>query len=269
MIATVLLLSAVVAPPSAAGRAAPRWGREGHRLVAALAATLLRPEARAKVDSLLDGNSMAAVSSWADSIRRFRRETAPLHYVDIPLDATAYDSARDCPAGRCIITAIAEERRVLADTAAPPAARAEALRFLIHFLGDLEQPLHCENHDDRGGNSVRVTLFGRPTNLHAVWDSGLLHDRGLTEAALFDSLRATLDTANLRQIASGTVVQWAEQAHDLARRAYAEVPPDDSLGARYERTEIGVVDAQLIRGAVRLAVVLNNALAPKPSASAP
>ncbi len=261
MIPTALLLSALVAHAPAPARTEPPWGPEGHRLVAELAAARLDSAARAEIDSLLGGESMAAVSSWADSIRSFRRWTAPLHYVDIPLGASAYDSARDCPRGRCVIQAIAEERRTLADRSASRRARAEALRFLIHFLGDLEQPLHCEDHHDRGGNSVRVTFFGRPTNLHAVWDSGILEESGLTEADLLNSLTARMDSMDLRPMEKGTVVQWAEQSHGLATGAYDRLPSDRVLGPAYEKAELGVVDLQLIRGAVRLAEVLNEALA--------
>lgn len=259
MITSLLLLTALTPTALPSTTAGARWGPEGHRIVALLAYPLLTPTARAKVNALLGGRSMADVANWADHIRRSRPGTAPLHFVNIPLGATSYDSARDCPGGACIIEAIAHDRRVLADSTASPVARVEALRFLIHFLGDLHQPLHCEDHGDRGGNAVHVTFFGRRTTLHHVWDSGLLSHAGIGQAGLVTELREEERAFDPARVDSGTVVEWAEQSHALAVQAY-QLAARHRLGRAYERDEIGVVDQQLIRAAMRLAAVLNDTL---------
>jgi hypothetical protein len=121
--------------------------------------------------TLLDGTHLADVSTWADDVRRDHPETSRWHYVDIPYVATNYDPARDCQAtdhGDCVIAEIARAERVLGDTSKSKAGRAEALKFLVHFVGDMHQPLHSierkdpvTGHGDAGGNGVHVTFFGQ------------------------------------------------------------------------------------------------------------
>lgn len=113
------------------------------------------PEAKAGVADLLGGDpftAMAAVSDWADRIRWDRHQTAPWHYVDIPIGSQGYSPARDCPDGDCVVAQITREEAVVADKHLLRPVRAEALKFLIHFVGDIHQPLHAANNNDRGGN---------------------------------------------------------------------------------------------------------------------
>src|SRR5436305_12076598 len=155
------------------------WGPEGHNLVARLAEPRLTPAARARVAEILGpGVSMVSVSSWADQIRRSRPETGPWHYVDIPIDRPHLDLARDCPNNDCIIGKIEEFAKALKDPDMTPENQREALMFIIHFVGDMHQPLHCATNQDKGGNEVMTEFFGIPMNLHSAWDSGLLGRMG-------------------------------------------------------------------------------------------
>jgi len=148
------------------------WGPEGHEVVAALAAANLTPSARAQVSALLGGDSMIVLdANWADEIRTDQPQTAPWHYVNIPLNAPGYDPRRDCADGRCVVAQIERNEHVLADRSASKAARADALRFLIHFIADVHQPLHAA---DNGGNAFTVFLRGKHTNLHHVWDNDVV-----------------------------------------------------------------------------------------------
>ena len=145
------------------------WGGEGHQLVALIAEEHLTPAARAAVKELLDGGNIsdAEVASWADEIRRERRETSPWHYVNIPHDADHFDRARDGRDGDNIIDAIQRETKVLADKTQPREKRVEALKFVVHLIGDLHQPLHCvDRNGDRGGasRSARLRLLHCPQN---------------------------------------------------------------------------------------------------------
>lgn len=240
---------------------APRWYDEGHRLVARLAESRLTPRAAAAIHELLSGESLAAASSWADQIRGQRRETAPLHYVNIPLGSDAYRPERDCPGGRCIIAAIERDRLILADSSAGPARRAEALRFLVHFIGDLHQPLHVASDGDRGGNDRHVTLLGRSRNLHEVWDGELLDVDGVSESGTFEELRRTMRSLDLTALERGTVVDWAMEGHRIAAEHAYRLPRDGALGRPYVRLNRPRVDRALIAAGVRLALVLNQALA--------
>jgi hypothetical protein len=238
-----------------------RWWDLGHRIVARIAEQRLTPSAREAVREILAGQSLEDASVWADNIRNYRHDADKLHYVNIPLAAMAYDAARDCPGGRCIIAAIAAERRVLADPTASPLDRTEALRFLVHFMGDLHQPLHVANNSDRGGNRRIVYLRGDSTDLHKVWDGELLEREGVTETPYFETLRREMDTLDLAALERGTVVDWAMEGHRLAAEYAYRVPRGGWLGDAYIEANRPLIDHALIAAGVRLAKVLNEALA--------
>jgi beta-galactosidase beta subunit len=242
------------------------WGGDGHKIVANIAEARLTPAARAQVQVLLDGAHLADVAVWADDVRRDRPETSRWHYVDIPYDASGYDAARDCQAtdeGDCVIAEIARDEKVLGDASRSKAERAEALKFLVHFVADMHQPLHSiERKDpitgagDRGGNEVRVTFFGRPANLHAVWDSGIV-TRGAVTLELVQKWLATQDANTL---AHGDPVRWALAAHALAVSNTYVIPANHQLGEDYVAKNVPVVVAQLGSAGVRLAAILNDVL---------
>jgi hypothetical protein len=241
------------------------WGPEGHDLVARIAEAQLTAEARARVAAILGpGNTMESVSSWADQIRHNRPETGSWHYVDIPIDKPGLDMARDCPNGNCVIAAIAVMRAKLRDPALPAGERREALMFVIHFIGDMHQPLHCSDNHDRGGNDVPIVFQDKPGNLHSLWDSGLLASMG-REDDLFPGLSAA-SARNRKKFAKGTVSDWAEQAHKLAQQmVYGKLPkaaPGSPIviSADYERRADRAIDLQIERAGARLAAVLNQDL---------
>lgn len=154
------LLAAIVLGALAPSHA-QAWGSEGHRVVAEIAEQYLEPATRDQVRALLaieNATSLAAVSTWADQVRPQRRVTAPWHYVDIQVGDAKYDAPRDCPANNCLIAKIDEFTKVLADRSAAPTLRLEALKFVVHFIGDLHQPFHVADNHDRGGNEVIVTF---------------------------------------------------------------------------------------------------------------
>lgn len=168
------------------------FGTEGHQIVAALAEQRLSDHARAEAGKLLalePGSTLVSISVWADETRS--PSTAAWHYVNLPRDADCqYDAARDSPDGQCVVAAIERQRRVLA-SAAPDVERLEALKYLVHFVADVHQPLHAGYADDRGGNKYQVQAFGRGTNLHAVWDSALIAQWPGGTSALFTELSAS------------------------------------------------------------------------------
>ncbi len=241
------------------------WGPEGHSLVARIAEAQLTPAARARVTAILaPGQTLASIASWADEVRRSRPETANWHFIDIPIDQSHLDMARDCPKGDCVITKIADLRKTLLNPATPPAQQREALMFLVHFIGDMHQPLHCSDNMDRGGNSVHVTFFNRQTNLHSVWDSGLL-GRLPPADELFPGLSAE-SLRHRKKWSKGTVEQWAEQSHRAAQKiVYGRLPKvaagvPEPIGAEYEKIADPLIREQLEKAGARLAEVLNETL---------
>jgi nuclease S1 len=244
------------------------WGETGHRIVARIAGDHLTDRARATVRLLLHGNPLENVSVFADHYRLIETNTAPWHFVDIPVSANDYDPARDCRRHHgCIVEALEHFEKVLADTHTSLTNRAFALMFVVHLVGDLHQPLHCADNNDRGGNDVSVTLFGEADNdggahwnLHSVWDTGLIRHRNLSDAAYARKLSAQLEPGKISELQAGTIIEWALQSHSNAVHFAYEIPASHELGAAYNRKVGRVLDDSLLKGGLRLARVLNEAL---------
>lgn len=150
------------------------WGEDGHRIIATLAQAQLSPAARQAVDRLLasePGATLASISTWADEHRT--PTTAPWHYVNFPRTSCSYEPGRDCPDGKCIVAAIDRQVETLQGSA-DDEKKLLALKYLVHLVGDVHQPLHAGYQDDRGGNTYQLQAFMRGSNLHAFWDTGLL-----------------------------------------------------------------------------------------------
>lgn len=258
------------------------WGAQGHRLVGLIAAGRLTPVAAKNVAWLLDGQTLADVSSWADSLTADQVQTSYWHYLNIPPEAAGYVRDRDCPrqpgvaAGArgdrwrdCVVDRIGYWEERLGDAKLDRADRATALKFVVHFIGDLHQPFHALGVG-RGGNDVKVRVFGEancgggdsnkpvPCNLHSVWDSRLIAHRSLNDNAYLAELRKLIDGKKLGSLPPGTPVQWAEQSFRLAKEAL--VKPDTNIDEGYYRRHIAVIDERLALGGVRLAAVLNRVL---------
>jgi hypothetical protein len=230
------------------------WGNIGHRIVANIADTQLNVKAKTEANFLLDGMTLASVSTWADAVRPYRPYTVRWHFVNIPRYTELYVKARDCAqeaGGDCIIAEIERAIKNLENRGNTKRVRSEALKYLIHFVGDIHQPFHAIDNGDRGGNDVPVIFFGTKTNLHAVWDTYLIAHAGLDPDELPEKLTQP-------QFHSISPVIWAEDAHDVAQRAY--VRPGTYLATRYFNRYIPFVEDQLSLAGARLAAILNGVL---------
>jgi nuclease S1 len=246
------------------------WGYTGHRVIAEIAEQFLEPETAHKVRDLLaieNVSTLAEVSTWADQIRLQRPETAPWHYVNIPVHPAAgepnsYDAARDCPNNACVVAQIERFERELADRELPERQRLEALKYLVHFIGDVHQPLHASNNQDRGGNEVQVTFMGHQTNLHAVWDTGVIEPavRG-DERGYALQLAQNITDAERKLWSSDDPVSWANDAYEIAvTEVYGKLPHAGVIPESYEVQALPIVNEQLAKAGVRLAAVLNKLL---------
>ena len=277
-----LLIAACCGPPARA------WGPQGHRTVGAIADRQLTPQAHATVAQLLSddrdkfGNpsgrtTLEAVSVWADELHGSPAARAVWHYDDVPVCGSE-PKARYCPGGQCNSEQLKRLIGVLADSHAAPRERNEALKWVVHLVGDMHQPLHAANNDDRGGNLVQVTLAGVRTrgreNLHRAWDNDLvrlaLHARNRQQPpANIDAL-----AAEARQLAAevgqGSPDSWARESNNLARNvayryvgfACNSVPPGIVvLDAAYQQQAEVVVRERLLLAGARLAALLNQTLA--------
>jgi hypothetical protein len=206
LLSTALVTLALAGPAGA-------WAALGHRMVGELAQRHLNPAAQAEVARLLAGEpvpSLAGVAMWADDMRnadpeRFKT-TSRWHYINAQVGGCGFDVERDCPDGNCVVVAIEKQRAILADRSQPIEARREALKFLVHLVGDAHQPMHAGNRTDSGGNKFQVSLrtpmepedYAKKyyvdgvmgTNLHSIWDYYILGSRGLKLGTYSDRLDA-------------------------------------------------------------------------------
>ncbi|MGO8700339.1 MAG: S1/P1 nuclease [Limisphaerales bacterium] len=200
------------------------WGREGHESIVIVAEHFLRPEIAERMRELLAPESPEAASVWADEYRRDHRETGPWHYIDIPLAESRIDLARECRNGDCVIAKTEEFLAVLRDPRAEKEAKAQALRFVIHFVGDLHQPLHVADDGDEDGNRRGVIFEGHPDNLHWVWDTGLLQRINRKPAALAMELEGRITLQDQTEWQKGIIEDWAMEGHRIAQTvAYGDL----------------------------------------------
>lgn len=150
------------------------WGNQGHQVIAMLAEAQLSPAARKEVNRLLalePGETLVSIATWADEHRS--PATTAWHYVNFPRDSCTYEPKRNCPDGKCVVAAIEKQLEIL-ESETLDEKRLVALKYLVHLLGDIHQPLHAGYGDDRGGNTFQLQVFMRGSNLHALWDTGML-----------------------------------------------------------------------------------------------
>jgi hypothetical protein len=265
------------------GRPAGAWGDQGHEVIGLIAEHYLTPTVRARVqallatdDSGLTSRDIAHEATWADKYRDSDRGgsrhryygTRNWHFVDLELDGV--DLNRACR-DDCIIDKIEQFRAELRNARIDPAERLLALQFLLHFVGDLHQPLHAADDHDQGGNRKIVSVPGIGVEtLHQAWDTEFVGRLGAGAPDIAGRLIARITDEERRQWSRGTPVDWALESFSVAKRhAYGLLPPPDGApeGAhRYELPESYVADAigttaeQLSKAGVRLASVLNQAL---------
>lgn len=261
------------------------WGFQGHRLVGLIAATRLTPVARQNVTWLLDQQTLADVSSWADDYRDDAYQTFYWHFLNIPPHATGYDRDRDCPrqpgarAGSrvdrwrdCAVDRILYNQERLGNLSLDRADRAVALKFLVHIVGDLHQPFHALGVE-QGGNGVLVSWFGSsdcsndpakplPCNLHSIWDTRLIERRALSDAQYVGALEALIAKHGWGSRPAGAPEEWAVQSFLLSKAAL--LPQKANVDEPYYRKQIPVIDERLALGGLRLAALLNRTLTTPP-----
>jgi nuclease S1 len=249
------------------------WGFKGHQIVGDIARNHLTPAARQNLQALLGNDDLGAIASWADEVRPQRGETFGWHFVDIPPDAAGFSEERDCYTPdekhpytkddhhNCVVDRINMFKQIVADKSAPREARLEALKFLVHFVGDIHQPMHAIA-TARGGNDIHVSEFGStqcgkyPCNLHYEWDSGLLEHTGRSEQEYVAYLEQMIAGRKLQ--AGGTPEDWANESFRLAKQAW--IKDGGAVDDAYYKANIGIVDERLALAGLRLAGLLNEAL---------
>ncbi len=233
------------------------WGNAGHRVIAQIAENHLDPKAAQAVRDLLGHESLAAISNWADEARSTKEwsYTAPWHYVNFKPDEHDYETIEKNPDGD-VVTGTRWSEEILRDPQSSREDRIVALKFLVHFIGDIHQPMHTGRLSDRGGNEVDIRWMGRATNLHSIWDTRLISAANLSVSGWVRLLdRPT--ARQLRQWQSTGITDWVNETRALVDACY-DFDEDASLGYPYFNEHLPTVKAQLLKAGIRLAGALNS-----------
>lgn len=247
---TVLLLALIFH-----SEPAKAWGATGHRAVADIAYQNIKPETRRRIDALLQYESLANGSTYADDIKsddKYKKYYS-WHFVNFAAGET-YEQSSKNPEGDVIvgINTSLEKIRNTHDRQ----EKIFYLKMLTHLVGDLHQPLHVGHAEDQGGNKVKVTWFGQSSNLHSVWDSKMLDSYDMSYSELSRELMIW-PAAEKKQLQDGTLIDWVSESQKMAQQVYASAPDGTALSYPYQYQWLPVAKMQLRKGGLRLAKVLD------------
>lgn len=239
------------------------WGVTGHRVVAEIAQRHLNNKARKALKELIGDQSLAYWANWADFVKSDSsyRYASRWHYVDLPAhqEKDAFVAALKALRGENLFSQISVLEDKVKDKSLAPDQRQFALKYLIHLIGDAHQPLHVGRDEDQGGNKISVTWFGKPSNLHIVWDE-LLVDFQQWSYTEYATVLDTADKAAVSQLQSGSLEDWLYESHVLSDSIYDNIKPDSKLSYRYNYLFVQDMNDQLLKGGLRLARILNELL---------
>ncbi|SDR08562.1 S1/P1 nuclease [Flagellimonas zhangzhouensis] len=236
------------------------WGKTGHRITGQIAQEHLTGKARRALNDLLDGHSLAFVSTFGDDIKAERSYSkySAWHYANYPLNSKYIDSEKSKYGD--IITGIEDCIAEVKDENNSREERVFYLKMLVHFIGDLHQPMHASRGEDKGGNDIQVQWFGQGSNLHRVWDTNLINSYGMTYSELANEL-TDVSKKERKSIQEGTIYDWIDESHVICGELYESVEVGEKLGYRYTYDYNDLLFQQLQRGGLRLAKVLNDLFA--------
>jgi nuclease S1 len=253
-----LLLLVLMLPGTALG-----WGRIGHRVAAEMAEERLTPQARAAVSRILGPRiELRDIATWADEQQEVR-DSALWHFVNVPIRESSYNPRYCSPRG-CVVSKIAEFSHVLANPSAGKPEKEMALKFLVHLVADLHQPLHVGDNGDKGGNLLQVRFFGEGSNLHRVWDYQIMERHTENEQVWMWDLTFVAKPKMVARWSGGTPEDWATESLILAKAAYrfpgsgTLIRPGARLDSAYCGPALPVIQQQLAKAGIRIAWLLNS-----------
>lgn len=238
------------------------WGPMGHSIIGEIAQSKLLPGTKRIIREQLQTRSLANISNWADQVKK-RRKQRPWHYTNIPEGILEYDRRRDCPAGGCVTEIIPKMAQTLARPRASLKDRREALKYLSHFVGDIHQPLHLGYASDRGGNRISLRYRGKNTNLHALWDQGLIQRgrKSLVQYARRLNCRrvVSIRLKNLRE----EVIRWGLESRKIVLNSVYNFNVKSGLSPNYITRSRVILNRRMCKAGTRLAGILNQVFASK------
>jgi len=265
---------------------AAAWGKTGHEIVATIATSLIDSNVASSVSSILGGQTLTDVCDWADEVKREPqwKWSAVLHYINTPDWACDFSFSRDCADSMCVAGAIANYTNQLANDSGD--TQTTALKFLTHFVGDIHQPLHVGFTSDEGGNTIEGTYFGDHVSLHAIWDNNIIDHRLIDQ---FNNDQSQYTAYLLNQIKgpwAGNATAWQECSQDECANTWAngsaglactyaytdengnQIADNFDMNQNYQNFAGPIVDEQLAKAGVRLAMLLEKVLGSSSEVSA-
>ncbi|WP_256011068.1 S1/P1 nuclease [Desertivirga xinjiangensis] len=236
------------------------WGMLGHRIVGQIADSYLNKKVKKEIRKILGNESIAMASNWPDFVKSdpSYKYLDNWHYVDFER-GTSFAQMKSILEKDTSANAYTKLNFLIAELKKGSLSQeknAMYLKLVIHIVGDLHQPYHVGYHDDRGGNDIKVTWFGSPTNMHTVWDSKIIEYQQLSYTEYAESINFT-NPQQRKQIIEGGLVAWLWDSYQITETLYKDVKAGDKLFYRYNFDHVGTLNSQLLKGGVRLAEVLN------------
>jgi hypothetical protein len=240
------------------------WGMLGHRIVGEIADSYISAKTRKEVRKILGNESLAMASNWADFIKSDSTYNylGNWHYANFldNMDYQALKEAMEKETGTNIYNRILFLTAELKNENLEPQKKKMYLRLLIHFVGDLHQPMHMGRKADSGGNGIKLSWFYQPTNLHRVWDEQLIEYQQLSYTEYTRAINFT-DPKQVKDLQNDDLTVWAYESYKISRQLYSTVKPEEKLSYRYNFDHIDTLNQQLLKGGVRLAGLLNQVFA--------
>lgn len=233
------------------------WGQTGHRVVGQIAYMNLTKKAKKNIEKLLGKEGLAIISTFADDIKSDDQynDFKPWHYINFEGDESYEDSKKN-PKGDLIV-GIQKCKDILLDPNSSKEDKIFYIKFLVHLIGDLHQPMHIGKASDRGGNSIKLKWFWKNANLHSVWDSKMIESFGMTYSELSSNLN-NHSKKQVEAIQKGSVLDWVNETRLTTNEVYKSAKDGDELSYRYMYDHFETVKTQLGKGGLRLAKVLND-----------
>ena len=234
------------------------WGQKGHDVTCAVAQNHLTRKAKKQISDILDGKSIVYWANWMDNASHTPeyKYTLTWHYKNIDADETFAQALLN--ENGDVVRAINEQIEALKSGKLNKEEQALSLKFLVHLMGDLHCPMHLGHRSDLGGNRWQVQYFGKGTNLHSIWDSGLIESAHKWTYSEWVEQIDTYGKKENREIAEGTPASWGEQTYEICRTVYDSTPVGSKLSYDYVSKWTPTIEQQLLRAGLRLAAVLND-----------
>jgi hypothetical protein len=241
---------------------ATAWGPDGHRIICEIAERHLLPRTREIIHKNFNIEKLTLVANWADAIKKSPRKPDVLHYTNIEEGVWTYDQTRDCPNKKCVTEKIREYEKTLSNKRLFYFDRKDALKLLVHLVGDIHQPMHLGNLVDRGGNEIKIIVNGEETNLHALWDSGLIFHENDSLIQYAEKLDVRTTGEEISEWIKTYVEDWSNESRELSLKyGYPLIVDEDgNISDDYIARGRVIVEEQLRRAGVRLAHILNRSI---------